>query len=119
VHRAFALLAGTLIVLVSASGALLVFRAELDDVVFGGAVRVEPAGTPAPLQALLEAARARHPDLTASALGLMLVLQGSIGLFLRWPFTRRPSLGSRSVADGAGVSSRMTCTRWPGSGRSP
>lgn len=158
VHRAIALMAGALIVLVSASGAILVFRPELDDVVFGGAVRVEPAPTTASLQALLDAARARHPDLApralllpeaadrparvrlearsgetvevlvdpstsrviasrwlersplqalralhttlylgtagswiAATLGLLLVAQGAIGLFLWWPFTRRPS----------------------------
>jgi uncharacterized iron-regulated membrane protein len=158
VHRAIALMAGALIVLVSASGAILVFRPELDDVVFGGAVRVESAPTTASRQALLDAARARHPDLApralllpeaadrparvhlearsgetvevlvdpstsrviasrwlersplqalralhttlylgaagswiTAALGLLLVAQGAIGLFLWWPFTRRPS----------------------------
>ena len=41
-HLAVALLAGAGLLLVSVSGAALVFRPELDDAVFGGPVRVPP-----------------------------------------------------------------------------
>ena len=37
-HLAIALLAGAALLLVSASGAVLIFRPELDDAVFGGTV---------------------------------------------------------------------------------
>src|SRR5713101_1940010 len=114
-YLAVALLAGAGLLLVSVSGAALVFRPELDDAVFGGPVRVAPGGGRAPLQALLDpgsarvlgsrwlersplhALRALHTELylggrgrlVVGALGLLLVLQGATGLFLWWPFTRR------------------------------
>ena len=69
-HLAIALLAGAALLLVSASGAVLIFRPELDDAVFGGTVRVEPGGGSALLQALLEAGQARHPGLSPRALVL-------------------------------------------------
>ena len=157
-HLGVALLTGAGLLLVSVSGAALVFRPELDDAVFGGAPRVAPSRGRAPLPALVAAGQAAHPGLTpvgltlpegeghparlrleraggeivevlldpgsarvlasrwiersplhalralhtelylggrgrlvVSALGLLLVLQGATGLFLWWPFTRRPS----------------------------
>jgi uncharacterized iron-regulated membrane protein len=69
-HLAVALLAGVALLLVSVSGAVLIFRPELEDAVFGGPVRVEPGGRSAPLQALLEAGQARHPGLSPRALVL-------------------------------------------------
>jgi uncharacterized iron-regulated membrane protein len=159
-HLTVALLAGAGLVLVSVSGAVLVFRPELDDLVFGAPVAVPPGGGHAPLAALLDAGQAAHPRLTpvtltlpardgeaarlrlerpagevvevlldpasarvlgsrwlersplhalralhtelylggpgrvvVGALGLLLVLQGATGLFLWWPFTRRPARG--------------------------
>jgi len=67
-HLAVALLAGAGLLLVSVSGAALVFRPELDDAVFGGPVRVAPGGGRAPLQALLAAGQAAHPGLTPVSL---------------------------------------------------
>ena len=67
-HLAVALLAGAGLLLVSVSGAALVFRPELDDAVFGGPVRVAPGGGRAPLQALLDAGQAAHPGLTPVSL---------------------------------------------------
>jgi len=67
-HLAVALLAGAGLLLVSVSGAALVFRPELDDAVFGGPVRVAPGGRRAPLQALLDAGQAAHPGLTPVSL---------------------------------------------------
>jgi uncharacterized iron-regulated membrane protein len=67
-HRAVALLAGAGLLLVSVSGAALVFRPELDDAVFGGPVRVAPGGGRAPVQALLAAGQAAHPGLTLVSL---------------------------------------------------
>ncbi|HSE05158.1 MAG TPA: PepSY-associated TM helix domain-containing protein [Methylomirabilota bacterium] len=159
-HLTVALLAGAGLLLVSVSGAVLVFRPELDDLVFDGPVTVPPGGGRAPLEALLDAGQAAHPRLTPvtltlpardgqparlrlerpagevvevlldpasarvrgsrwlersplhalralhtelylggpgrvviAALGLLLVLQGATGLFLWWPFTRRPRRG--------------------------
>lgn len=69
-HLAVALLAGAALLLVSLSGAALVFRPELDDAVFGGPVRVEPGGVPASPQALLDAGQARHPGLSPQMLVL-------------------------------------------------
>jgi uncharacterized iron-regulated membrane protein len=160
-HRAVALLAGAGLLLVSVSGAALVFRPELDDAVFGVPPAVAPGAPRAPLAALLAAGRAAHPGLTpvaltlperegrparlrlerarpaevvevwlhpgsarvlgsrwlersplhallalhtelylggrgrlvVGALGLLLALQGATGLFLWWPFTRRPAHG--------------------------
>lgn len=159
-HLGIALLAGAGLLLVSVSGALLVFRPELDDAVFGGALRVTPDGGRASLRSLLAAGQAAHPGLApmrltlpereghaarlrlerpggeivevwidpgsahvlgsrwlersplhalralhtelylggrgrfaVGALGGLLVLQGATGLFLWWPFTRRPSRG--------------------------
>ena len=67
-HLAVALLAGAGLLLVSVSGAALVFRPELDDAVFGGPVRVAPGGGRAPLQALLDAGQAAYPGLTPVSL---------------------------------------------------
>ncbi|HEX9749228.1 MAG TPA: PepSY-associated TM helix domain-containing protein [Methylomirabilota bacterium] len=67
-HLAVALLAGAGLLLVSVSGAALVFRPELDDAVFGGPGRVTPGGGRAPLQALLAAGQAAHPGLTPVSL---------------------------------------------------
>jgi uncharacterized iron-regulated membrane protein len=69
-HLAVALLAGAGLVLVSLSGAALVFRPELDDAVFGGPVRVERGGAPASLPQLVDAGSARHPGLSLRALTL-------------------------------------------------
>jgi len=69
-HLAVALLAGAGLLLVSASGAVLVFRPELDDAVFGGPVRVAPDARGAPLAALLAAGQAAHPGLTPVTLTL-------------------------------------------------
>ena len=62
-HLGVALLAGAGLLLVSVSGAALVFRPELDDAVFGGAPRVAPSRGRAPLPALLDAGQAAHPGL--------------------------------------------------------
>jgi uncharacterized iron-regulated membrane protein len=67
-HLAVALLAGAGLLLVSVSGAALVFRPELDDVVFGGPVRVVRGGVGAPLPALLDAGQAAHPGMTPVSL---------------------------------------------------
>ena len=68
-HLAVALLAGAGLLLVSVSGAALVFRPELDDAVFGAPVRV-PAGARAPLGALVDAGQAAHPGLSPVSLTL-------------------------------------------------
>ena len=67
-HLAVALLAGAGLLLVSVSGAALVFRPELDDVVFDGPVRVARGGVGAPLLALLDAGQAAHPGMTPVSL---------------------------------------------------
>ena len=67
-HLAVALLAGAGLLLVSVSGAALVFRPELDDVVFGGPVRVARGGVGATLPALLDAGQAAHPGMTPVSL---------------------------------------------------
>ena len=67
-HLTVALLAGAGLLLVSVSGAVLVFRPELDDVVFGGPVRVARGGVGAPLPALLDAGQAAHPGMTPVSL---------------------------------------------------
>jgi uncharacterized iron-regulated membrane protein len=67
-HLAVALLAGAGLLLVSVSGAALVFRPELDDVVFGGPVRVARGDVGAPLPALLDAGQAAHPGMTPVSL---------------------------------------------------
>ncbi len=67
-HLAVALLAGAGLLLVSVSGAALVFRPELDDVVFGGPVHVAPGRGRAPLPVLLAAGQAAHPGLTPVSL---------------------------------------------------
>jgi len=67
-HLTAALLAGAGLLLVSVSGAALVFRPELDDVVFGGPVRVARGGVGAPLPALLDAGQAAHPGMTPVSL---------------------------------------------------
>ena len=69
-HLGVALLAGAGLLLVSLSGAALVFRVELDDAVFGGPVRVPPGRDRAPLPALLEAGQAAHPRLAPLTLTL-------------------------------------------------
>src|SRR5687768_12809537 len=69
-HLGIALLAGAGLLLVSVSGALLVFRPELDDAVFGGALRVTPDGGRAPLRSLLAAGQAAHPGLAPVRLTL-------------------------------------------------
>jgi uncharacterized iron-regulated membrane protein len=69
-HLAVALLAGAGLLLVSVSGAALVFRPELDDAVFGGAPRVAPGRGRAPLPALVDAGQAAHPGLTPVRLTL-------------------------------------------------
>jgi uncharacterized iron-regulated membrane protein len=69
-HLGVALLAGAGLLLVSVSGAVLVFRPELDDAVFGGPVRVPPGGGRASLPALLDAGGAAHPGLTPVRLTL-------------------------------------------------
>jgi uncharacterized iron-regulated membrane protein len=74
-HLGVALLAGAGLLLASVSGAALVFRAELDDAVFGGPVRVPAGRERAPLPALREAGRAAHPGLTP----VTLTLPGSDG----------------------------------------
>ena len=55
-HLAAALLAGAALLLVSVSGAVLIFRPELEDGVFGGPVRVEPGPVTRPRL------RGRGPD---------------------------------------------------------
>jgi uncharacterized iron-regulated membrane protein len=74
-HLGVALLAGAGLLLASVSGAALVFRAELDDAVFGGPVRVPAGRERAPLPALREAGWAAHPGLTP----VTLTLPGSDG----------------------------------------
>jgi len=69
-HLGVALLAGASLLLVSLSGAALVFRVELDDAVFGGPVRVPTGRARAPLPALLEAGQAAHPRLAPLTLTL-------------------------------------------------
>lgn len=69
-HLGVALLAGAGLLLVSLSGAALVFRVELDDAVFGGPVRVPTGRDRAPLPALLEAGQAAHPRLMPLTLTL-------------------------------------------------
>jgi len=69
-HLAVALAAGAGLLLVSVSGAALVFRPELADVVFGGPVSVAPGGGRVPLRALLDAGQAAHPGLTPVTLTL-------------------------------------------------
>lgn len=84
VHLTIALLAGAGLVLVSVSGAALVFRPELDDAVFG-TVRV-PAGTaPAPLSRLVQAGHAAHPRLTPVTLILPERADGPARLRLERP----------------------------------
>ena len=73
-HLAVAALAGTGLLLLAVSGGALVFRPELDDVVFGP-LRVEAGGTRAPLRALVDAGQAAHPSLTP----LTLTLPGPAG----------------------------------------
>ena len=69
-HLGVALLTGAGLLLVSVSGAALVFRPELDDAVFGGAPRVAPSRGRAPLPALVAAGQAAHPGLTPVGLTL-------------------------------------------------
>ena len=69
-HLGVALLAGAGLLLVSVSGAVLVFRPELDEAVFGGPVRVTPGRGRAPLPALLAAGQAAHPGLLPVRLSL-------------------------------------------------
>lgn len=69
-HLGVALLAGGGLLLVSVSGAVLVFRPELDDAVFGGPVRVTPGAARAPIRSLLAAGQAAHPGLVAVRLTL-------------------------------------------------
>jgi uncharacterized iron-regulated membrane protein len=69
-HLGVALLAGAGLLLVSVSGAVLVFRPELDEAVFGGPVRVAPGRGRAPLPALLAAGQAAHPGLLPVRLSL-------------------------------------------------
>jgi uncharacterized iron-regulated membrane protein len=67
-HLAVALVAGAGLLLVSVSGAALVFRPELDDAVFGGPVRVAAGRPRAALQGLLDAGQAAHPGHPVSLL---------------------------------------------------
>ena len=69
-HLGVALLAGAGLLLVSVSGAALVFRPELDDAVFGGAPRVAPSRGRAPIPVLVDAGQAAHPGLTPVRLTL-------------------------------------------------
>jgi uncharacterized iron-regulated membrane protein len=69
-HLGVALFAGAGLLLVSVSGAALVFRPEMDDAVFGGPVRVDLGAGRAPIQALLGAGQAAHPGLTPVSLTL-------------------------------------------------
>jgi uncharacterized iron-regulated membrane protein len=69
-HLGVASFAGVGLLLVSVSGAALVFRPELDDAVFGGPVRVAAGAGRAPLPQLLDAGQAAHPGLTPTSLTL-------------------------------------------------
>lgn len=69
-HRATALVAGGLLLLVGASGAVLVFRSELEDALSSGALRAAPGDGRAPLQTLLDAAQQQHRALAPRALTL-------------------------------------------------
>jgi len=105
-HLAVALLAGAGLLLVSVSGAALVFRPELDDVVFGGPVRVARGGVGAPLPALLDAGQAAHPDLTPVAL----TLPGQDGQPARLRLERPAGEAVEVLLDPA--SARVLGSRW-------
>jgi len=106
-HLGVALLAGAGLLLASVSGAALVFRAELDDAVFGGPVRV-PTGRHerAPLPALLEAGQAAHPGLTP----VTLALPGSDGQPARLRLVGRAGEVVEVLLDPA--SARVLGSRW-------
>jgi len=106
-HLGVALLAGAGLLLASVSGAALVFRAELDDAVFGGPVRV-PTGrhARAPLPALLEAGQAAHPGLTP----MTLTLPGSDGQPARLRLVGRADEVVEVLLDPA--SARVLGSRW-------
>jgi uncharacterized iron-regulated membrane protein len=156
-HLLMGLILGGALLLLAGSGAVLVFRAELEAVLYPSSRPPGPGGGPVPLQAIVEAAERRHPGarftsvqlpepadeaarvvLTARAgerievlvsrsgpavlgsrwlqrsplhalrllhtelylgprgsllvggLGLLLAVQGTTGLYLWWPFLRRP-----------------------------
>jgi uncharacterized iron-regulated membrane protein len=63
-------LTGGLLLLLSVSGALLVFRSEIDDTLHGSPAPGAPGGAPVALQALLDAARRRHPTFEVTGLAL-------------------------------------------------
>jgi uncharacterized iron-regulated membrane protein len=159
-HLGLGLAMAAALLLVGTSGAILVFRSELDEAMLPVPPAVEPRGAPMPLQALVDAALRRHPGaapaslllperadraarvgltgragealdvlvdpytadvlgsrwqersplhalrtlhvelymgprgtLVVAVLALALLAQGATGLYLWWPFTRRPARG--------------------------
>jgi uncharacterized iron-regulated membrane protein len=104
-HLSVALLAGVGLLLVSVSGAALVFRPELDDAVFGS-VRVEPGRPLAPLQALLDAGQAAHPGLVP----MSLVLPDREGRPARLRLERPVGEAVEALLDPA--SARVLGSRW-------
>ncbi len=61
IHSLAGLLTGLLLLVVSASGCLLVFAEEIDRALHPAVVRVAPAGTPLPLEKIYRQARADFP----------------------------------------------------------
>jgi uncharacterized iron-regulated membrane protein len=68
-HLVTALVTGGALLLVGLSGAVLVFRAELEEAMYARA-RVSTGSARLPLQALLEGARVHHPGFTPAGLTL-------------------------------------------------
>jgi uncharacterized iron-regulated membrane protein len=106
-HLIVALLAGAGLLLVSVSGAALIFRPELDDAVFGLPAGVAAGGVRAPLAVLLDAGQAAHPGLNP----LTLTLPERDGRHARLALERGASRETVEVLLDP-VSARVLGSRW-------
>lgn len=61
-HRWLGLLVGVVVIVIGLTGGILVFENEIDQVLHPALWHVTPQGSPRPLDALIEAVRALHPD---------------------------------------------------------
>jgi uncharacterized iron-regulated membrane protein len=61
-HRYLGLLVGLVVIVISLTGAILVFENEIDQILYPALWHVAPHGSPLPLNALIESVRAVHPE---------------------------------------------------------
>ena len=85
-HQWLGLLVGLVVIVIGLTGAILVFENEIDQVLHPALWHVTPQGSPRPLDALMDAVRASHPD---DRLEWIEIATGSDNSYVMHMITRR------------------------------